>query len=136
MSVAAQYDITMDQGTSYVLEGYVQTLTYPTLPYNESTNPYIPFNFAGWAALMEVRDTIAGNIVRLTSTDANRIQLNYPAIGYFTFTMAPSDTFPWAGFNSTSPDQYNGVYDITMSQAPNTIKPYTGAFNINRLISY
>lgn len=134
MAGAAQYDVTMDQGTTYVLEGYVQKLTNPNAPYDPVTNPYIPFDFTSWTALSEIRESSGNPTALLTSTTSDRIQLNYPSTGWFTLSLAPTDTASWA-FNNASPDQWNGVWDITMSYGTYTIKPYQGAWNINRLIS-
>ena len=125
MAGAAQFDVTMDQGTTYVLQGFVQILTNPNLPYNPSTNPYIPFDFSGYTALSEIRESFGNPTALLTSTTGDRIQLNYPTQGYFQLTLDPTDTASWT-FTNASPDQWNGVWDITMSYAGNTIKPYVG----------
>lgn len=134
MAGAAIADVTMDQGSTYGFQGYVTILTDPTIPYNALTNPYIPFDFTGYTAISEIRDSAGTAAAQLKSTNIDRIALNTPSVGYFTLTIAAGDTTNWV-FSSTSPDQYNGVWDIIMIGPTKTIKPFTGAWNINRLIS-
>jgi len=138
MAGAAIFDVTMDQGVTYELVGYVQIPANPDLPHDSITNPYIPFDFTGWTALSKIRDLYESSTADLTSTDIDRIALNKKrgttAAGYFTITIAPADTTNW-GFSKDSPDIYTGVWDITMSKLGLTIKPYVGEWKINRLVS-
>ena len=126
-------DITVTQGATHSEIFTIEQLTHPTLPFDSSTNPYIPVDLSTASIALQVRPTYNSSIVSYTATTLNgAIVLTDPINGIFTLTVGPND-LSTIKFNSSSVSYpYNII--ITFTSA-NAIEVCAGNFVINRGIT-
>lgn len=129
------HDITVYQGKTYVEQFTCQVLTDPALPYNATTNPWIPLDLTTYDVRMQVRATYDGAAVKLSalSTGASPKFVKDNSGGIITLTLLPTDTstIVFTG------EQASYVYDIELvHQTYGTVLLLSfGAFNINREVT-
>lgn len=126
-------DIYVSQGAVHEEIFTIETLTDPTLPYDQNTNPYIPLDLTVASIQMQVRQTFTSSTVLLTATDLNgKFVKTDPTHGIFTLTISPTDT-SLIKFNSLTASY---PYDIFISfSASNVIKVAYGQFIIEREVT-
>jgi len=130
--MAVIIDLNVDQGTTITDVFQLNVLTHQTLPFNASTNPYIPFDLTGCTFNMMVRPDY-DSPVKLTASSGNgKIVCAAPTTGIFSLNLSPADT---TGIRFTG-DSASYVYDIEVTdQSGNVSRPVQGAFNISREVT-
>ena len=131
MTSAITKDITVTQGTTHVETFTIEQLTHSTLPFDPSTNPYIPVDLTGANFAMMVRPTYNSSIVVYTATTLNGAFVTAvdPTTGIVTLKINPTDLNN-VKFNSAS---ISYPYNIIMSLSSSfDIEVCSGNFIINR----
>lgn len=113
--MAAQWDITADQGASF-------SLIFTWLQSDAET----PVNLSGYSAAMQVRSQ-AGTLLATFSTTAGSIALGGTA-GTITLSAAPGTTTGWT-FGA-------GLYDLQMTDGSGDVTTLlSGIFTVNAAIT-
>jgi hypothetical protein len=131
--MAAQKEITVDQGSTHEEYFLVQVLTDPTLPFNATTNPYIALNLTGYTVAMQVRASYDAGapVITALSTGANpKITVPNASNGQLLITLLPVDTSAL----TFKGDSASYVYDIeiTKTSTGKVTRIVQGAFTISR----
>lgn len=131
--MAVNKDITVDQGASHVEVFTIEVLTDPQLPFDASTNPYIPLDLSFASIMMQVRQSYTTSSVILTATDTNgRMVKTDPVNGTFELRVGPDDLELVKG----NTGEINYLYDILIDLSPgNIIKVAEGNFIVVRKIT-
>ena len=131
--MAITKDITVNQGANHVEVFTIEVLTNDTLPFDATTNPYIPLDLTVATIQMQVRQSYNTSTVILTATDLNgRIVKTDSVNGTFELRIAPDDLDLVKGNSS----EVHYLYDLMISlSASNTIKVAEGTFTVIRQIT-
>jgi hypothetical protein len=131
--MAITKDITVAQGANHVEVFTIEVLTNNTLPFDATTNPYIPLDLTVATIQMQVRQSYNTSSVIMTATDLNgRIVKTDAPNGTFELRISPTDLDLVKGNSS----EVHYLYDMMISlSASNTIKVADGAFTVIRQIT-
>ena len=133
LQMALNKDIAIDQGTTKREVFKVSVLTEPTLPFDETTNPYIPLQFNNHTAQLTVRSGFDSPTPLLTASTANgKVELNEEP-GWIVVNFDPTDTIP-IRFRG---DSLSAVYDleVTDNNDDSVIRVVQGSFDISREVT-
>jgi hypothetical protein len=134
--MAIEYNLTIDQNTNWQYQLQIQTLTNPALPWNSSTNPYIPVNIAGYTFEMNVAPDYATTPIITASSGNGKITITNGAGGLAQITLIPSDTATINFGTNAQSSTYEGVYDVYQTDnIGNDTRLYYGTFIINREVA-
>ena len=122
-------NITINQGATYTEIFNFEVLTDPTLPWNSLTNPYIPLNYAGYTARMDIRKTFddASAVIQLTSTAG----IILGSLGKLTISLTAAQTAA-ISFKGESVEY---VYDLELVNGSTVIRPVQGTVTITRNVT-
>ena len=136
--MAYQKDFTIDQNTDYTVDMVVNDLTNPDLPFDATTNPYIPVDITGYTIeLTAAVDYETTPILALSTTSGDITITNGPQ-GKARIKFVPSHTADVYFGSDNTVAQWEGVYDIYMTSAgsaPESTRLFYGAFYINREVA-
>ena len=128
--MATTQQILIKQGVSHTEIVTVQVLTNNALPFNSSTNPYIPLDFTGYSALLQVRKDYDAPtpVINLTNLNSG---ISFASGGKLTINVSASvsNTVVFAGA------KWEGLYDLTLTNGSTVLNPITGNFVIQRNIA-
>lgn len=86
-------DFNFRRGQSIRVIFSLERLTIDSLPYDATTNPYIPVDLTGSTAAMEWRTTASSPVVvLLASTSNSKLTITDPTSGEINLILVPSDT--------------------------------------------
>jgi hypothetical protein len=129
--MATQKEMVVDQGSTHEEYYIIQQLTDPTLPFNQTTNPYIALNLTGYTIAMMVRATYDSASPVITATTTNgKITVPNAGSGQLLVTLIPTDT----SIITFKGDSASYVYDIeiTKTATGKVTRIVQGSFTISR----
>lgn len=132
--MATQKAITVDQGSQYREQFTVEVLTDPLLPYNATTNPYIPLNLTDYEANMMVRTSFdaASPVLSFSTTGISPALVITALTGIITLTIPASVT----SAVSFKGEQVDYLYDLEITDVGGVIhRAGEGTFTIRREIT-
>lgn len=132
--MAISKSLTVDQGSTDEFIFTLSVLTDPSLPYNASTNPYIPLNLTDYDVDMQVRATFDSTapILTFSSTGVNPAIVITPLTGEIALTVKDTVTTAVV-FKGESVSYY---YDMEIVDVGGRRKRVVqGSFDINREVT-
>lgn len=131
--MATTQDLTIDQGTNVKINYTVKRLTDPDLPYNVTTNPYIPINLTDNTISMMARSSYDSAVSLLTATtDNNKFTITSAINGTFALNLVPADTSNII----VRGESIDLVYDIELKDAANVVtRAFQGTLTVNREVT-
>jgi hypothetical protein len=127
--MAIQYNIVVDQGSTHQEIFNVNTLTTPTLPYDATTNPYIPLDFTGYTAHLQIRKTVDASSTVLDLTNSSGLSLGSNGQVTITITAAQSTAVQFPG------DRAVYEYDLLLINGSLVTRAVEGTVTFKRAIT-
>ena len=127
---AIHYDLYIDQGSDYTQVFKIQVLTDPSLPYDPTSNPYLPLDLTNYTATFQVESSYCSGTALLILTVGNGILLGGP-LGTVSLVITGTQS---AAMPTECGEYTEYFYQLELYSGGITARPVQGKFIISKEI--